>query len=130
MPEWQHKDRPTSLAWAARRLREQSTLVLASHNDVPIGFQAGYVDSNYQRHGYLWVAGVLPAYRKQGIMTSLLRFMGNVARQDWLVGTVELHSGTSYPDMLSLLSKMGFACPPGTPLSPYAMPFRISAHNL
>ncbi|KWO53765.1 hypothetical protein WM28_08070 [Burkholderia ubonensis] len=129
IPEWKHDQRPASNHWAARGTRDKSLLILASHDGTPVGFQAGYVTTTTHRHGYLWIAGVLPDYRNQGVMTRLFKCVGEHARDHWQVGSVELDTGTAYPDMLKLVAKIGFKQESTTP-SPQDMRFRIQAQHL
>ncbi|KVC51505.1 hypothetical protein WI72_24240 [Burkholderia ubonensis] len=61
-------------------------------------------------------------------MTRLFKCVGEHARDHWQVGSVELDTGTAYPDMLKLVAKIGFK-QESTTASPQDMRFRIQAQH-
>ena len=71
-----------------------------------IGFKIWYEDPSIKI--YSWLGAVHPNYRRKGIATKLIRIQFDMAKKmGYEIVQVKTHDG--HPEMISLLSKEGFA---------------------
>lgn len=83
-----------------RMAGKRGLILVASVDNVPIGFKVGY--SLSEDTFYSWIGGVIPRYRGQGIASLLLN-----AQEKWAVESgftrINVKSMNRYPSMLKLL---------------------------
>lgn len=89
-----------------QRINDKPSLVLiAKSRGEIVGYQVGYqIDS---REFYIWLSGVIPAYRRMGVATTLRK-----AQENWCSGkgytAVSVKSMNRYSSMLKMLISSGY----------------------
>ena len=89
------------------RIGDSRALVTAGYAD---GIAAGYL-LGYDRDGdgsfYVWMAGVLPDHRQQGVLSSLMEYQSQWAKESGY-NTLRIKTRNNRREMLRFLVKQGF----------------------
>ena len=94
-------ERKTSYQEMIERLKGKKHLVLvAKVSGNPVGYQLGY-EINKDEY-YIWLAGVIPSFRNQGVASALQQQQEIWAKQAGFKG-LSVKSMNRYPHMLRLL---------------------------
>ncbi|GLS91197.1 N-acetyltransferase [Psychromonas marina] len=89
----------------ARFANNHALILIAKVGEIPVAYKIGYALSKTQF--YSWLGGVIPAYRKQGIATTLRE-----KQECWALSAgyneISVKSMNRYPGMLQLLISSGY----------------------
>jgi len=88
------------------RLKGKDQLILvASKNNVSVGFKVGYKEKDYF---YSWMGGVLPDYRNNGIASLLAKHQENFVREMG-ISRIRFKTQNKFRSMLIFALKNGFS---------------------
>jgi len=88
-----------------RLQNKQSQILIATVDNKPVGFKAGYKEEHYF---YSWMGGVIPKYRRKGIAAELAKF-----QEDWVkekgLDIIRFKTQNKFKGMLLFAIKNGFS---------------------
>jgi ribosomal protein S18 acetylase RimI-like enzyme len=103
IPEFESYD----LQYYRERCANSEVLVLAAFNgDIPAGYLMGY-DRYKDGSFYCWMAGVVPEFRRSGVLNSMMNQMIKWARSKGY-RKIKIKTRNSRREMLAYLVKNGF----------------------
>ncbi len=102
VPEFERRE----LAYFYERTANKEKLVIVAYaDDRPVGYLVGYdSDGDF----YCWLAGVLPEFRKNGILKSMMGYMYYWAKLRGY-GKIKIKTRNKRREMLSYLVSNGFS---------------------
>lgn len=86
---------------------KENLIIVAYYNNVPAGYIIGYDKFQDGKSFYCWMAGVDPEYRRLGILTELMKYQENWAKQKGFI-TLRIKTRNNRREMLSFLVKNNF----------------------
>lgn len=90
------------------RYRDREKLIIvAYYNNVPAGYIIGYDKFQDGKNFYCWMAGVDSKFRKLGILTKMMQYQENWAKQKGY-SNLKIKTRNNRREMLSFLVKHNF----------------------
>ena len=90
------------------RYRDREKLIIvAYYNNVPAGYIIGYDKFQDGKNFYCWMAGVDSKFRKLGILTKMMQYQENWAKQK-KYNIIKIKTRNNRREMLSFLVKHNF----------------------
>lgn len=85
---------------------EKNLIIVAYMNTEPVGYLVGY-DRYKDWSFYCWMAWVVPEYRQNWILTKLMEYQNECARENWY-NKIKIKTRNNKRQMLSYLIKNWF----------------------
>lgn len=85
----------------------EKLIIVAYYNNVPAGYIIGYDKFQDGKNFYCWMAGVDSKFRKLGILTKLMQYQENWAKQKGY-SILKIKTRNNRREMLSFLVKHNF----------------------
>ncbi|MEP4890702.1 MAG: GNAT family N-acetyltransferase [Aliiglaciecola sp.] len=95
----------TSDVIEARLQGKRNLILVAKHEDKPIGFKIGY--EVFSNQFYSWLGGVIPCYRKMKVASKLRSIQESWAKENGFE-SISVKSMNRFPAMLQMLIASGY----------------------
>lgn len=90
-----------------RYRNKEKLIIVAYYNNIPVGYMIGYDKFEDNESFYCWMAGVDVNYRRLGILTQLMNYQIDWAREKGY-SILKIKTRNDKREMLSFLIKAGF----------------------
>jgi len=106
IPEFKEETPPERKPFEERLREKEHTIIVAYISNNPVGYTIGY-GRDSDRSFYCWMAGVIPSYRNQGVLTAMMEYLENWAKKHNYT-VLKIKTRSNRKEMLSYLIKHNF----------------------